>query len=462
MLGAVGQFFGRLLPKRRYNRFIEAFYKFIAGTFAQYDANDKTYINEGYLYNPDVYSVIQQQSRKAASIPWRIRKIKNTKSYHELKAFELQTKGNYNLSQSVKKIRLQTKAMEEDILDIPLEVPNTTQTWPEIKALMKTYLKCTGNIFLYKPSPEDGVNAGVPRHLYVLPSHLMAIVIKQEYEFFDEESPVKEYMLREGNTYMTFPAQDVIHIKYSNPNFDLRGADLYGLSPLRAALRNIQSSNLALDGNMKTMLNSGAFGFIHGKGNELTEAQSKELKSRMKEMDASNERLGKISGMAAELAFTRIALTTDELKPFDFLKYDQKAICNVLGWSDLLLNNDARGDYGGTIGQIRKQVISDDIIPDNDIIDAKIQKEFFRLFKGYEDSVLESVYDDLPEMQEDIVELSKWLNEALDRGVITRDEYRRAIKYPVLETPEMMAHTVLNDVIPLSEAIDEQFSLNDT
>ena len=63
-------------------------------------------------------------------------------------------------------------------------------------------------------------------------------------------------------------------------------------------------------------------GFIHSKGNNVMNAdQAKEVKDRLKEMDADPARLGKISGVSAELGFIRIALTTDELKPFDFLKF---------------------------------------------------------------------------------------------------------------------------------------------
>ena len=65
----------------------------------------------------------------------------------------------------------------------------------------------------------------------------------------------------------------------------MQGSHLYGVSPIRAGLKNIQSSNSGLDLNIKTLKNGGAFGFIHGKGVPLQPEQAKELKDRMKEMD---------------------------------------------------------------------------------------------------------------------------------------------------------------------------------
>ena len=43
-------------------------------------------------------------------------------------------------------------------------------------------------------------------------------------------------------------------------------------------------------------------------------------------MDADPDKLGKIAGVSAEIGFTRLSLTTDELKLFEYLNFDQKQI----------------------------------------------------------------------------------------------------------------------------------------
>lgn len=287
-------------------------------------------------------------------------------------------------------------------------------------------MKLTGNCYFYLLSPEEGANAGVPVQLYVLPAHLMQIVLKPNANMLSTESPIDHYVLIEGNVMIKFYAKDVIHIKYSNPNFDLQGTHLYGMSPLRAALRNINSQNSAIDLNVKTLQNGGAFGFIHGKGSPLTQDQATSLKERLVEMDASPERLSRIAGASGELAFTRISLTTDELKPFDYLKYDQKAICNVLGWPDELLNNDGKASLGNTdTAQARKQAITDNILPDLVLLQDSLNKNFIKKFKGYENAVIEWDVDDLPEMQEDMAKKMDWLVKA----PLTPNEIRYALKY---------------------------------
>lgn len=448
------------------NKFTQAFLSLIGGGLTSYDQNAKTYLEKGYGINPDVYSIVQQQASKTISVPYYVKKIKDKDSKMRLDGLRTSTKGNYTPQQYVKSKVYELKAFEEKMLNFPMEQPNPNQTWGDVLALFKTYLSTTGNFYLYMVSPLEGINKGVPQQCYVLPSHLMQIVLKDKADFVSEESPIAGYILTEGNQYVEFEAENVIHVKLPNPFFDFQGSHLYGLSRLKSALSNIESSNEAIRNNIKTLKNGGAFGLIHGKSIPLEPEQAEQLKERLLEMDASPERLSKIAGFGAEIGFTRISLTTDELKPFDYLKFDQKTICNVLGWSDTLLNNDDGGKYDKQQKEARR-VITDNIMPDLHLLKLALEKQFLPRFKGYENTVIEFDYSELPEMQEDIAELVKWLNDSLDRGVISRDEYRLAIKYPELGTPEMKAHTVSMGIQSLEDALmpeiplDTQYTLDE-
>jgi HK97 family phage portal protein len=421
----------KIIGKNVYN---EAFFSYLGAGYTSYDVDNRTYINKGYNTNPDVFACINQMATKTISVPYEVKIVNDKDSYKKLKNFQKATAGNFDFLQQIKKYNLQRKSYDEVDLPFPLEQPNPTQTWSDIWALYKTYLKLTGNCYFYLLSPEEGQNAGVPIQLYVLPAHLVQIVLKDKANMLTTENPIDHYVLIEGNNLIEFAAKDVIHIKYSNPNFDLSGSHLYGMSPLRAALRNVNSSNSGIDLNVKTLQNGGAFGFIHGKNSPLTVDQANSLKERLLEMDASPERLSRIAGASGELAFTRISLTTDELKPFDYLKYDQKAICNVLSWPDELLNNDGKASLGSTdTNQARKQAITDNILPDLVLLQDSLNKNFIKRFKGYENAVIEWDIDDLPEMQEDLNKKMEWLSKA----PLTPNEIRYALKYDMIEDDGM-------------------------
>jgi len=431
MANIIQRFFGK---QDTTNAFNKAFYQWLGRGLTNYDYNAKTYLEKGYNINPDVYACINKASVKTVSVPYCIKEIEDKNSYAKLKQLDLATKGVINLTQFVNRNKLQTKAYKDKEIAFPLLDPNPTQTWSDIWALYKTYMKITGNYYLYIMSPEDGMNKGVPVQVYALPAHLMQIVLKPNAAMLTAESPIDYYMLIEGSQYIEFKAKDIIHIKYSNPNFDMNGSHLYGMSPLKSALRNINSQNSAIDNNIKTLQSGGAYGFLYGKGTPLDSKQAQSLKEKLIEMDNDTGRLGKIAGASSEVGFQRISLTTDELKPFDYLEWDRKTICNVLNFPDELLNNDGKASLGSTdTKQARKQLITDDILPDLVLLQNALNKEFLPRFKGYENTVIEWDVTELPEMQEDIEKMVQWLSDA----PLTPNEQRTALKYETIDDDGM-------------------------
>lgn len=419
--------------------------------FVPYDKNLSTYLDKGYNSNADVYAVINQKATEVTRIPYMIKSIKDESSKEKYKQFKSMVRDVFTPELIVKKAQIETKAFEEEELPFPLERPNPNQTWRELFALYETFMDLTGNFYLYLLSPEDGLNKGEPLEIYILPSHKMQIVLKENLDMIQEENPIDYYILTEGLQYIKFEVEKVIHIKLPNPNFDLQGSHLYGQSPLRSALMNIQSSNEAMSLTTKTLANGGSFGFISTK-EPLTKEQAETLKDSLIEMDSSKKRLSNIAGSSKEVVFTRISLTTDELKPFDYLEYDQKAICNVLQWDDKLLNSDDGAKYDNYKIAIRRAITSG-VSPNLRLLEEAFNTELLPRFKKYQNTVLIFDESQLPEMQEDMEKLTKWLNDTLDRGVISRDEYRAAINYPELGTPEMLTHTVGMGVISLEDAL---------
>lgn len=435
MANIIQTILGRLTSKLSVNNvFNNASFQWMGGGFTSYDVNNKTYLEKGYNINPDVYAVINKQSVKTVSVPFCVKKIDDKESHSKLNQLELATKGNLSLLQTVKKKSLELKAYSDKEMKFPIEQPNPLQTWSDIWGLYKTYMKITGNYYQYDMAPKDGANKGVPMLTYALPAHLMQIVLKPNASILTIENPIDYYMLIEGSQYIRFEVDDIIHVKYPNPNFDMQGSHLYGQSPLRAALRNINSQNSAIDTNIKTLQSAGAFGFIYGKGTPWTPDQAASMKERLQEMDKSPERLAKIAGASGEVGFQRISLTTDELKPFDYLAWDRDTICNVLNFPSKLLNKDTSGALSNNDNSdARKQLITDDIKPDLCLLQDALNKSWIKRFKGYENAIIEWDVTELPEMQADM----KTLAEGLNLLPLTPNEIRFAFKYESVDQDGM-------------------------
>lgn len=438
------------------NAFNTAFYRFISAGFTRYDPNNTTYVDKGLLLNSFVYSISQQRAKKAQQVPYSIKRVKDTKARMSYVSLKQATKSLGGIQQQIRLKALSAEAHTDEYMPFPMERPNPLQTWGDIIGLYETFMSTTGNFYLYL---YKGVLLKNPIHVYVLPAHLMEIVLKPNANMLSDESPIDHYRLIRGDTRVKFRCDDVIHVKLPNPDYDESGSHLYGLSPLRAVLRNIQSSNVGVDNNVKVQLNSGAFGFIHGKNVPLTQAQAASVKGKLLDMRGSTEELSHIAGSSAELGFTRISLTTDELKPFDYLKFDMKQIANALGWDDKLLNNDEGAKFSN-VELAEQRVVVNTTMPSLQLFTEAMNDQFLPCFKGYENTVWEFDFSQLPEMQQDISQMVDWLTRFIDSGVMTREEVRNYISLPTLPDPYLSKLTVSGDILTLEEAVDNQFSVD--
>jgi HK97 family phage portal protein len=418
-----------LLGNNKYN---QAFYRFIGGYTNAYSDTLETLLYKGYKENPIVNAAINQMASKSTIVPLLVKQIEDEKYVKKLKDIYKVTGNNPSFSQKLLIKQLEKKAYSQEDVEFPLERPNPNQTWSDIIFLYKVFLKVTGNCYLYIVTPEGKYNTGAPLQLYVLPSNWVQIVLKNNADLLGYENPIDYYVLQQADQFIRFEVENVIHIKRANPFYSQDGQQLYGHSELMAGLRNIQSSNAGMVNNVKTMSNSGVYGFVHaGDGQTpLTPEQGQSLKDRLVEMDNSTSRLSNIAGASAKIGFTRISLTTDELKPFEYLTYDQKIICNLLNWPDELMNSDTGGGLNSQKEiQARKRAITDNIKPDLDLLADSLNVYFIKKFKGYENTEIVFDITGLPEMQTDMGDMVEWMNKA----PLTMNERREAINYHEIE-----------------------------
>lgn len=421
---ALGAF---LNPNKNY--FNEALYKLIGGNTSTYNPTLTTLMEKGYAENPDVNAIINQMATKTTAVPYIIKPINDENAFKKLQRFPI----NPTFLQTKKIDFLKKEAFKDVEQPMPIDRPNPNQSWEEFIFLYKVYLKVCGNFYIYKLSPENGINKGAPQQLYILPAHWMQIVLKRNASTLTDENPIDYYILEQGNQMIKFSQDSIIHIKRPNPFYNVSGSHLYGYSELMAAVRNINSSNSGIDNNTKTMQNSGVYGFIHaGDGqNPLTNEQAQNLKDRLVEMDGSGQRLSNIAGASYKLGFTKLSLTTDELKPFDYLSYDRRTLCNCLNWPVDLLNEERSGTGFGVdaVIEARKRAITDNIKPDLDLFASYMNTEFIQKHKGYEKSVIEFDISELPEMQADTSKMIEWMVKA----PLTPNEIREAINYEAID-----------------------------
>jgi len=179
------------------NKYNEALFWATGGGYTNYDTNNLNYLDKGYNINPFVYSMVNQMATKTASIPFYIKQVEEETSLKKLNRLKDATKWDMTIQQKLKAILLENKALSEDEMEMPLEVPNSNQTWTEFIALYKTYMKTIGNAYIYILSPDEGKDSGVPQSIYLLPSQYVQIVMKDTTDIRNLapiDNPIQEYI----------------------------------------------------------------------------------------------------------------------------------------------------------------------------------------------------------------------------------------------------------------------------
>jgi HK97 family phage portal protein len=435
----------KLLRDEVDNKLNRLFFQSVGQVQIPLDVKNRWAIETAFLHNPDVYSILSQQASKTSSIPYWVKKKTNEQDY---KAYQFKQKNLTTDTLSLLRLlQSEKKALNsQEYKPLPLEKPNPLMGWNEFFQLTKIYFRGCGNVFWYVLRNESNQ----PIAIYVLPSHLMEIRLKPEAWSLNLESPILGYEIVYGQVSVPFLEEEVIHIKMPNPRWTFDAQQLYGQSPLTAAFLNAENQIQANKHLHKMFKSSGAFGFIYAKGDDLTPDQAEQFTQRIKEMDASKERMAKISGLAKEIGFQRISLANDELQPWTALAWDRKTIANVLGWPDELLNGDGKSGLGGSEAkEARKIALMDNIYPDLLLFQEALNIRFIQDFKGYEGYVLNFDISEMPEMQDDFAKMLEWA----DTAPISLNEVRELIKFERRDEEGMDDIWISRNKVRLSEAM---------
>ena len=99
------------------------------------------------------------------------------------------------------------------------------------------------------------------------------------------------------------------------------------------------------------------------------------------------------------------------------------------------------------MNEARKRVITDNIKPDLDLLADYLNLEFIRKFKGYENTEICWDISELPEMQTDMSEMAKWINQV----PLTLNERREVFKYEDIDDDMMNEVYIPSGIVNIND-----------
>jgi HK97 family phage portal protein len=381
------------------------------GTVTWQAGNRELMVKDGYSGNDIVYSIIRLITEKVKQAPWAEYTVKDEKQYKKY----LSLTKNKDFLQDIKAVTdLQSKALElakvKTKLSDLINYPNEQDAWQDLVEAYASFKLITGNAYIFGKQILAGKNMGMPNELYALPSQYMSIYA--DLNVF----PVvpKSYMLY--MQYMEqFTKQEILHDKYFNPNWNIVGNQLYGLSPLEAAAKVLTRSNEGKQAAVSNYQNGGPKGILfvsddrHDPQETLQEAM--DLKKTLARNQGSKN-VNQVETSGYKVDYVPLGLSPVDLDLLNAEGMDTQALCNVYGVPAALMGVKGGMTYNG-MPEAEKALTARCAIP----MLSSIRDQFNRKFQtdwGFKNTGRVIDYDASVylELQEDKGKQVTWLKDA--------------------------------------------------
>lgn len=343
--------------------------------------NTETYVNQGYNYNPLVFSIIQWKAQKAAAVDFTVCETLpgGKKKYHP----------------------------EHEALNV-IYNPNQWQGKQEFFEQVYGFKEIDGNSYIYAPKLENGINKGKVNELHCLPATITEIVTGTSYE------PIGGYVVNyNGMQKGKFEAGEVIHMRYANYDFDF-GSYVYGISPLRSAWRLVQKSNSNIEAAKKSFDNMGALGLLYKKYEQdmvdLTETQIKQAQYQLDKKVRGTDNKGRILWSEGDYGYLNFGANPVDLALIEDAQMTREELCTVFHVQPQIFGSQQSSSYNN-MKEARKISYVDGVLP---MVQSFTDEYNRNIMPAYgKNFTLELVTNNIPELQADRKEQTEWLSKAL-------------------------------------------------
>lgn len=305
-------------------------------------ADQRSFVDDGYVANDIVYSIIKLITDKAKIAPFHVYKVVDERAAKKYKSLAAQKDINLKELETLHKKAYELYTGDQRLNEL-LKYPNEEDCWSDLVEQWCGFKLITGNSFIYGKLIEAGNNQGKPYELFALPSQYMAIIAN-----INVFPPTRAgYQLYYGQMW-SFDTKEILHDKYFNPQWGVTGGQLYGQSPLRAAAKNLTRSNEAKTAAVASFQNGGPAGvlFMNDERFDPTsgQAQAQALKTAVSQKGGSAN-FNSIAVSGYKVDWKQIGLSPVELNIIESEKWDLKALCNIYGVPSQLLNDSDSKTY---------------------------------------------------------------------------------------------------------------------
>jgi HK97 family phage portal protein len=281
---------------------------------------------EGYTKCVWAFRAIDLVANSCAGIPMTAYKVKGSRN---AKATEHHLRTLKALDRRAEVKRMVKSGELEEVSDSPilslLKRPNPRQGGGQWMASVFAYRLIAGNTYIEKMGADTGSNAGIPLELYALRPDRMTAVVG------DLMQPIQRWEYTVSGRIAKLDPANILHWKTFNPT-----DDIYGLPPLKAASRSVDSFNSTKDHNVALMQNgarpSGALLY----DGALADNPKKNLMTQIQTMWAGARNAGKLLLFEKGMSWQQMGIKPVDLDWIEGSKLSADEILAAFGCSMIL------------------------------------------------------------------------------------------------------------------------------
>lgn len=391
-------------------------YQFVDGRLVSIADNPESYIRSAYDINDIIYSIVKLIMDKIKVAPWGVYTVKDETALKQLHG--MQRKAVWSPKDFILAKGYQRKAFElaknPGKLGELMKYPNEYETMPEMVANGAGYRLLVGNQYVWGKPLKGGANAGLPFDLWNLPAQWTQIKATDTFP-----TKVTGYYMSVGN--IDFPAEEIMHIKEWNPNWNINGDQLYGMSPLKAALGLTNRSNSSMDASAALFQNKGISGILameNQVGNvdgDLALEEVKKLKETMVREWQGERNRGKMGLSGYSMQWLPIGMTTEEMQLIESEKWDLRRLCSVFGVQSQLLNDPDNKTYANQ-EEAEKALTTRCALPALTAFRDNFNRKLRTNWGGQPGQIVDFDMSVYSELQQDMGDMATWLEKLMNKG----------------------------------------------
>ena len=392
-------------------------YQFIDGRLVSIADNPQNYIDKAYDINDIIYSIVTIIMDKIRIAPWAVYTVKDTTAMKQLHGMQMKSVWGVKDFGIAKDLHHKAFELAKDPgkLGELMQYPNEQETMSELVANGAGYKLLIGNQYVWGKPLMAGANKGLPYDLWNLPAQWTQIKATDTFP-----TRITGYTVSVGN--IDYLPNEIMHIKNWNPNWNINGDQLYGMSPLKAALKLTNRNNSSMTASAASFQNEGVKGILYMEnqvgqvnGDEVV-SEVKKLASTMHKSWQGEKNRSKIGLSGYTMGWLPIGLNSEEMQVIESEKWDLRRLCSVFGIQSQLLNDPDNKTYANQ-EEAEKALTTRCALPALTAFRNNFNRKLSKDWGGKPGQIVDFDMSVYSELQQDTKDMVGWLTPLLEKGL---------------------------------------------